>query len=539
MKRFPVLLMILLVNYSLMAQPGDGIEAIYSGMYSTAKRIFIQQLADSTAKPEACYYLGEAYRLSGNKDSAAFYFDSGSGGDNQNSLCMVGKAGLLIYSYPSMADELIKKARSRKEYKQDPELYVAIAKIYAENKQFGYAYEMLEFAKNLDKKCIDIYLTEGNILLQQNNPGEAAAKYLMAISINDHCKPACLKLAQMNYKSKNYDISLKYIDKIKEIDQHFPPVIKLYGDICYELGKYSGAVSAYTEYLQTIEAVMDDRIRYAYSLFFNKEYEKSRDQITQLIPYYSNNQVLKRLLAYSLFETGNYSEGLNQIQAFLNIVEPTAVISSDYKYYARLLSKNDQDSLSIINFKKAILLSTSPQEFYKELAIEYEKMKKFGDASIYFEKYVKSAKAPTVSDFFSWGKDCYFAAAALDSVTIKKDSSQIKVRNALYFRADSIFKEIISSTPENYLGYLWRARVNTIFDPETEFGLAKPYYEKVTELLELSVSKNDKELIESYQYLGYYYYLKGDFKKSKIYWNKIIAIDPNNSIALKAIEGIK
>ena len=40
-------------------------------------------------------------------------------------------------------------------------------------------------------------------------------------------------------------------------------------------------------------------------------------------------------------------------------------------------------------------------------------------------------------------------------------------------------------------------------------------------------------------YLGYYYLLKSDYATSKEYWNKILAIDPTNATANKALDGIK
>jgi predicted negative regulator of RcsB-dependent stress response len=519
-KNLSVFLIALLLGLSSFAQTNEGIEAIYSEMYPTAKIIFSKQLADSLTKPEACYYLGETYRLSGNADSAAFYFELGAAGENPNSLCLVGKAGLIMVKDPTLSSELIKKARWVKEYYKNPALYVALSKVYAENKNFEKAFEMLNHAKDVDEKYAYIYLTEGNILLQQNKPSEAAGKYETAIYYNAECKSAFLKLALIYYKTRNYEMSLKYIGSIKLIDPHFPPSIKLFGDISYEQGKYSDAVTAYAEYLQRPEVVIGDHIRYAYSLFFNKEYQQSLDQINQLIPYYPKNQVLKRLQAYSSYEVGNYTEGLSLMQAFLNSVDQSTIITSDYKYYARLLYKNDQDSLSIVNFQKAIVSGASPQEFYKEMAFCYEKMGKFREAASCFELFIKAAKTPGSSDFFYWGRDCYFAAGAIDSVTIEKDSTRANMRIALYYKADSLFSEMVLLSPENYLGYLWRARVNALLDPETESGLAKPFYEKVVALLEQKSESNKKELIESYQYLGYHYYIGNEFQKSKMFWNK-------------------
>jgi tetratricopeptide (TPR) repeat protein len=141
-----------------------------------------------------------------------------------------------------------------------------------------------------------------------------------------------------------------------------------------------------------------------------------------------------------------------------------------------------------------------------------------------------------------WGRDCYFAAGSIDSVAIAANPQDSIVKKELYQKADSVFAELVKRIPDNYLGYFWRARVNALIDPETTQGLAKPYYEQTVAILEKSDNKNNgnkRELIESYQYLGYYYYLKEDFPNSKLYWNKILEIDPSHAVAKQALEGLQ
>ena len=52
-------------------------------------------------------------------------------------------------------------------------------------------------------------------------------------------------------------------------------------------------------------------------------------------------------------------------------------------------------------------------------------------------------------------------------------------------------------------------------------------------------ANNPKLLIEPYLYLGYYYILKEDNATAKTYYEKVKAIDPQNSIANQALEVLK
>jgi hypothetical protein len=84
--------------------------------------------------------------------------------------------------------------------------------------------------------------------------------------------------------------------------------------------------------------------------------------------------------------------------------------------------------------------------------------------------------------------------------------------------------------PDSYLGTYWRARTHVALDPETEKGLAKPYYLKVINLLD-SNDEGTSQLMESYKYLAYYYYRKHDKDSCLIYVDKIMEIDPMDNYA--------
>ena len=97
---------------------------------------------------------------------------------------------------------------------------------------------------------------------------------------------------------------------------------------------------------------------------------------------------------------------------------------------------------------------------------------------------------------------------------------------------------MVEQAPDNYMGYFWLARTNSLKDPNSELGLAKPYYEKVIEILEKK-GTNANQLIEAYSYLGYYLYIKGQLAESIPYWEKILALKPDHAVAKQALEGIK
>ena len=90
--------------------------------------------------------------------------------------------------------------------------------------------------------------------------------------------------------------------------------------------------------------------------------------------------------------------------------------------------------------------------------------------------------------------------------------------------------------PEMTVGYVWEANTKVQLDPDSEQGLAKPYFEKVIEKGSTAPEKNKKDLISAYRYLGYYYYLKKDYESAKANYEKLLTLAANDEAAMDALK---
>jgi len=240
-------------------------------------------------------------------------------------------------------------------------------------------------------------------------------------------------------------------------------------------------------------------------------------------------------LMYNYFEQKKYEEGLAVGKKFMSMqsTENQSFTATDYMYYARLLQKDKQFDAAIQQFEKAIELDSSKVIVYKELGDIYEAKGNYDNAIANYSIYVKDGTEAGINDYLTLGRFNYIAAVAIKE---KDNDSQAK-RNNYLMNADTLFGYVAEKVPDNYVGNFWRARTNVALDPETEQGLAKPYYEAILTLLDPAA--NAKIAIECYQYLGYYHILKNDKATSKSYWSKIIELDPTNEKAVQALKAIK
>jgi len=240
---------------------------------------------------------------------------------------------------------------------------------------------------------------------------------------------------------------------------------------------------------------------------------------------------------YNYTDLKRYEEAEKAADAFFNDSDNADYSYLDYRYYGALLSALKKYDRAVMEYGKALEKDSTQNDVWREISDAYEQDNNYARAIIAYQKYYDSLdqdkKAPET--LFQLGRLYYGQGTSTDTLAVRPAD-----RKAALQAADSVFTLVSEQAPGSYLGELWRARTNSAMDPETTEGLAKPHYEKVVDiLLAKNEPKYNSALIECYSYLGYYYLLKSDYPASKEYWNKILAIDPTNATAKKALDGIK
>ncbi|MDP4267094.1 MAG: hypothetical protein Q8880_06635 [Bacteroidota bacterium] len=468
---------------------------------------------------KAFYYAGQAYFILGKNDSANYFYTKGVEADKNLAYNYIG-VGKMLLQKGNVGDAFTNFEQAMKISKKDPIVYTLIGEAYYLGKEKNYtkALEYLNKAKDLDYKNIDMLLTMGDMYMDQNNGGEALRYYGRATDFKNNCLKAWVKVGVVNTKANLYRDALAAFNNAKNIDSNYIPLYRELGELQYLAGKYDEACKAYAKYLAMGEYDVKDVTRYAYALYLNKDYKTALNYINKVLATQPDDPTMLRLSSYCMYETNDYKNGLVKIDKFFKIIDQTKIISSDYEYYAKLLNKDGQDSLAVINYLKAISMDNSKCELYETIAKIYDNKKRYIDAGDNYDKLVKCSKNPSAQDYYMVGKSYFFGAVKIDSTK----------RNMYYYKADSAFMKVAELSPTSHIGNIFRARVCSRIDPDSKLGLAKPHYEAVIKLLESNPDKYKKELIEAYTYLGIYYYLQDDKDKSKENMEKVKALDPND-----------
>lgn len=517
---------LLLMQTSQAQNLKDAMKFTENHQFDEASKVLHQLISKTPTDAHLYYYLGENMYKSERFDSAAFYYEKGITVDPNIGLNYVGKGKMaLAKNDEATAKPLFEKALFH--HTHDAKAYMAIAEAYIENewKNMTYAMECLTKAEKLEKNNPNVYLLIGDAALLGSNDGLTALNnYEKARDMEPKNPKPLIHIGTLYERARSYDLALAEYNKAISLDTMFAPSYYKLGDLYYQYGKYQEANDFMAIYVKLSKS-FSARVKAAKYAFLSKNYENAIFEMEDLLTIDATNNILHRLLAYSYFETKNYSEAFKQIELFFAQAPSSGdkFIADDYRYRGKIALAFNKDSsnaiIAIEYLKKGLELDTTKLDIYGSLADGYVRTKNY-DASIQIlQRKLRIVKEPSTNDIFKIGQAFYQKAYT------NKDSIS-------YIKADSCFKIITEKQPELVLGHLYRARTNAGLDPETKTGIAKPFYETVIALGTLDVEKNKIALIEANGYLSYYYFVIKDKAKAMEFVNKTIEYDPANKKAI-------
>lgn len=523
----------------LHAKDSEGISFYKAGFPKQAKALLMQELkANSASSAETCYFLGNVYFGESKNDSALYYYNKGMSFGAESPLNTIGLAKLQIKANAAQAKIAIDNVLKGKN-KKNVDLILEAGRAYLENGQALAANDYLERAQNITRKYAPVFVLAGDIFESKKDAGQACSMYEQAILFDVSCREAYIKYARA-YRDVNTALAIEMLERLKAQDPSFSLANKELADLFYSKNNFDKASTSYGDYIASGNYDSDDLKQYAMTLLLKGDNAKSLEIAQMGLKLNAADPAFNRFAMYNLIDLKRYDEASIAADIFFNKTKDAQFSYFDYMYNGRLLSEQNKYTEAIASYEKAVKLDSTKVELWKEISDLYDKQRDAVNSVNTYEKYYTSLPAEKKSSdlLMDLGKKYYYLASP--------ENTPIAVKNAAFAKADSIFAKVAEVEIDNYRGNFWRARANSGLDPETSKGIAKPFYEKT---VEACLAKNDPRynsiIIECYSYLGYYYLIAGEKTKSakdaatsKDYWNKILKLDPSNSVAKRAL-GIK
>ncbi|WP_157278663.1 tetratricopeptide repeat protein [Olivibacter sitiensis] len=544
----------------------DAQEAINEEQYAKAKGILSTLVKNQANKGENYFYLGKAYLLSENPDSAQVIFEQGIAADPKINLNTVGLgAALLAKGDSTGAASKFNEVESKIKKKDYLEL-LYIGRAYLDEGKYDKALGYLTKAKESNPKKVDpyVYLALGDAYLGLSDLNNAYMNYQEAYSLDEGLLIARVKMATISRRSQAYDVVIPDLTTITQEHPDFAPAYRELAETYYQNAIYNDrnrikepsyqelmkkGVEAYKGYMDRTDYSLDSRMRYADFLILSKDYTAVEEQAAEMAKIDKVNPRILRYLGYANYEQGHYTEGIGNLNSFISKVDTSRIIAQDY--YILGLSKIKADTVNVDTTAFADLklaLAKEPTLAYdlEEIAKGYygRKYYKLSAPLYYVAGQTKDFRDEVLADFYA-GLSYMFYYQTLPDGDPEKEVE-------LLHKADKAFDVVNKESEEgsNVIAYFFRARVNGLIDmakngddTENQEGLSVPHYEKFAELTEKQNEGKEldaatkAQLVEAYGYIGYKY-LNTDQEKAKKIFTRLLELDPEDEFANYAIKAL-
>lgn len=515
----------------------DGIEYYKADQYANAKTILERTLNDgSTDKAASYYYLGQIELKNGNVNGAKAAFDNGVAANPDNGLNYVGLGAVALKNGD------VKGAKSqfdaaKSKGKKNPEVLVAIARAYYNADPVAYANEVDKFMKDAfkaDKQHPAYFIMQGDMLLDKDQVGDAAASYETAMLYEPTSAEAYVKYANA-YIKVNPDFA---INKLQELNAQAPNSALAQRELAekyYDNDQWTRAAEQYGKYIENPNHFKEDEERYVVLLYFGKNYQQSYDLATSILAQDPNSFLMKRMIFLNKADMEQYAEAKELAQKFFASETSGNVrfTANDYTTYSDVLTKLGEDSLALVQIEEAVKLNPEKLDLLKKLSSGYNRIGRNKEAADAYQRFVDAGDYKT-NDLFVLSRR-YMALA--NSEEPGSEAKQAAIDKAL-----ENVNIVLSRVPDDYRIPQLKAQIYRVANDNKPNADSTDAYMQVLSLLDSDAANAQKRLSdynEAYTFVASYYLSQGDSEKAKVYYNKMLELNPDNDALRTYIENLK
>lgn len=548
---------LVLVGSSVFAQSlADAKKAIDAEQYQKAKSMLKNLTVTQADKDENYFFLGWVYLKQDYPDSAKAAFSKGIAVNAKSALNYAGLGAVAHIAKDNagattnfnQAILLAGKGNAK------PFLYAGLAYLLPlEGSNIGAkgpviapadadaATAVLNKGKAANPKDAEILIALGDAYRSQLKSTDAYDNYSSALALDPKLAAANVAEGVLWKYADNYDDSEKQFKAALAIDPNFGPAYREWAETDIRWAKTDAklydaktkeAADNYKKYISLTDYSVESQMRYADFLIDSKDYVTLQKVATELSASAKSNLRVYRYLGYAAYENKDYPSGVTALKKWI-AEAGVRVIPNDYLYLGRLELANKQDSLGILDLRKALTLDTTQVDIYGEIAKSLYASEKYQEAGDAYKIYAQKSRQAKLTDHYLEGFS-YYQAYKAQLIKAQTDKT-IKADSTLLIQADSAFTyvERKASSPPALLIY-FHANVKDFEDGDRNNlkGLAKPFFEQYIQVVTTKGNPDDKakaNLAVAYAYLGALaeYKEKDDAKALDLY-TKGKDMDPTN-----------
>lgn len=538
-------------------------KAIDAEQYQKAKTILKSLITSSPDEGKNYFLLGDVYLKQTEQDSASFYFNKGKAVKNNANFNNIGLGHIDLNSGNAAAAQAKFDAVEKELGKRETEqlIYIGRAYINAEKPDYKKAIAVLNKAIAKDAKSAQAFLSLGDAYYGERNQNEAYSAYRNALLYDNTLLRAKLQMAVITKNTRvAFPEAIKAFDAIVATNPNYGPVYRELAETYYIWGvtepskkaEYNPkALKYYEKYMELTDFSLNSRMRHADFLLLTGDYKALEAEAQKMQQMDKVNPRILRYLAYSLYENGKYTESSAAMKEWIAKADPKRIIARDYLYLglADLASSvgQDQDGNGTItnqaafdeainNIRKAAETDINITNEFNAVGQKLFKQKLYGPAAVVF------GVAITNPDNRNLMTDNFFYAYAIYFDHVNKSTEAQKLNVGNLHKADAALSKVIELSPKAQDAFLYKAKVNRYLQTSESLKVMAESYDKYIEIVvgkgDAEITKQTKNLVEAYSNAGAYYAVT-DKTKALDYFNKALALDPNDDYVKGQLKALK
>ena len=540
-------------------------KAIDAEKYDKAKSILKTLTSTDADQGKNFFILGNIYLTQKAEDSATIYFQKGLAAKKNANFNYIGLGQIALDKNDAIkSNDNFNKAvvdMKRKDFEEF--LYIGRAFLNTSTPNYRSALLFLNKAKAIQPNDAQVLLSLGDAYYGEGNINEAYSAYRNSYDADKSVLRAKLQLGVITKGSKAFQEAKTAFENILAIDPNYGPAYRELAETYYvwslnDKDNYAAynkkALEYYDKYLTMTDYSLDSRMRHADFLILTKDYAALEKEANEMKKLDKVNPRILRYLGFSAYENGNDDEAIKALNDFL--ANPNAKpIGRDYLYLGmaktrKALTTTKNAEGEDVNTVEQTLFTSGVADMLKgvqmdpAMANELNDIgKKFFDIKLYNEAaaiYEVATSNPNSQNFLY---DNFYLGYALYFGNVNLPEGQ-KIDPIIVEKASKAFDNVIAVSPTTQDAYIYKARVNSLLDnnQEAQAKMVKNYEEYirvVTEKGEAEVNKpaNKTKFVEAYINMGTHF-ITTDKAKAKELFQKALAIEPSNEIALARLKAL-
>lgn len=501
----------------------EGIRFLENENFTSALNTFTTLASKEPTNPVYQYYIGEVKYQTEDFAGAEKAFNDGLKISSKCFECSIGIAKLKLDNGKTAEAQAIIDAVV-KNNKKNAAAFAMIGDAYlsGKNPSAAKSIEFLLKARDMDPTKASTWSQLGNAYMLNEDYGNAMSSFEAAVDKDKNNLYALMSMAKMWAASQQVPLAVKKLEEALALSPDYAPAYKSLYELYIRTRQMEKVTPLLSKYVSLVGTDIDARVRLVKFLCFQaKDYERAISEGEKLLVTNPEQYTLHRWLAWSYGELEKYQETYDHSKKLFEFAAADTtkkLFPSDYEYYAKAAYKIGKLEEAAVAYEKIIAENPAKAvEVYGNFAKSYFDSKNYEQAIVYFNK--KAAYKPLNSaDLYYTGLAQFYTDKLLE--------------------ADSSFAKVLEANPNYPQGWYMRIRIaNKIDTSSTAMTfLAKPLHEKYIEYASVDTAKYKSNLVDSYNYLGYYYVQKEDYETAKMNYSKALELDPTDTTSMKALE---